>query len=64
MEIECLPSDIPSHIDVDVTELKFGQVLRVKGDDLRPGRQVGQAGAELIGNNVEITIGIEAVRVN
>ncbi len=28
-----------------------GQVLRVKGDDLRPERQVGQAGAELIGSD-------------
>ena len=29
VEIECLPEDIPSHIDVDVTELVFGKVLRV-----------------------------------
>ncbi|HTW31516.1 MAG TPA: 50S ribosomal protein L25 [Candidatus Sulfotelmatobacter sp.] len=29
LEIECLPSDIPSHIDVDVTNLSFGDVLRV-----------------------------------
>jgi len=29
VEIECLPTDIPSHIDVDVTHLVFGQVLRV-----------------------------------
>jgi large subunit ribosomal protein L25 len=29
VEIECLPSDIPSHIDVDVTHLEFGDVLRV-----------------------------------
>ncbi len=29
VEIECLPSDIPSHIDVDVTHLTFGKVLRV-----------------------------------
>lgn len=27
--VECLPSDIPSHIDVDVSELAFGMVLRV-----------------------------------
>ncbi|HJX83333.1 MAG TPA: 50S ribosomal protein L25 [Candidatus Angelobacter sp.] len=27
--IECLPADIPSHIDADVTELTFGKVLRV-----------------------------------
>ncbi len=30
IEIECLPADIPSHIDVDVTELGLHQVLRVK----------------------------------
>ncbi len=29
VEIECLPGDIPPHIDVDVTNLHFGQVLRV-----------------------------------
>ena len=29
VEIECLPGDIPSHIDVDVSELVFGKVLRV-----------------------------------
>jgi len=29
VEIECLPNDIPSHIDVDVSELVFGVVKRV-----------------------------------
>ncbi len=29
VEIECLPADIPSHIDVDVSDLVFGKVLRV-----------------------------------
>jgi large subunit ribosomal protein L25 len=29
VEIECLPADIPSHIDVEVSELTFGKVLRV-----------------------------------
>src|SRR5437763_2096891 len=29
VEIECLPADIPSHIDVDVSHLTFGKVLRV-----------------------------------
>ena len=31
VEIECLPADIPSHIDVDVSELEMHQVLRVSG---------------------------------
>jgi large subunit ribosomal protein L25 len=30
VEIECLPADIPGHIDLDVSALKFGEVLRVK----------------------------------
>lgn len=30
VEIECLPGDIPSHIDIDVSELSFGKVLRVE----------------------------------
>ena len=29
VEIECLPSDIPSHINIDVSNLAFGDVLRV-----------------------------------
>ena len=29
VEIECLPGDIPDQIDLDVTALVFGQVLRV-----------------------------------
>jgi len=29
VEIECLPADIPGHLDVDVSELTFGKVLRV-----------------------------------
>jgi len=29
VEIECLPADIPSHINVDVSNLEFGDVLRV-----------------------------------
>src|ERR1051326_61560 len=30
VESECLPGDIPTHIDADVSELVFGTVLRVK----------------------------------
>src|SRR5262249_52738754 len=29
LEVECLPGDIPSHIDADVSDLVFGKVLRV-----------------------------------
>jgi large subunit ribosomal protein L25 len=38
VEIECLPGDIPSEIDLDVTELGFGKVLRVS--DLPPNPKV------------------------
>jgi len=31
VEVECLPADIPSHIDVDVSELGMHHVLRVNG---------------------------------
>jgi large subunit ribosomal protein L25 len=30
IEIECLPIDIPTHIEVDVSELMLGQSIRVK----------------------------------
>lgn len=30
IEVECLPSDIPEHIDVDVTELLMNQGIRVR----------------------------------
>jgi len=29
VEVECLPADIPNHIDGDVSQLMFGQTLRV-----------------------------------
>lgn len=29
VEVECLPADIPAHLDADVTALVFGTVLRV-----------------------------------
>lgn len=29
-EVECLPSDIPEHIDIDVSELLMGQGIRVR----------------------------------
>jgi large subunit ribosomal protein L25 len=30
IELECLPSDIPAHIEYNISELHFGQVVRVK----------------------------------
>lgn len=30
IEIECLPGDIPEHIDIDITELLIGEAVRVR----------------------------------
>ena len=30
IEVECLPADIPEHVEIDVTELMIGQGVRVK----------------------------------
>ena len=30
VEVECLPSDIPEHIEVDVSELMLGQAVRLR----------------------------------
>jgi large subunit ribosomal protein L25 len=30
IEVECLPADIPNHIEVDVTELMVGMSIRIK----------------------------------
>jgi large subunit ribosomal protein L25 len=38
IEVECLPGDIPTAIEADVSELVFGKVLRVS--DLNPGEKV------------------------
>lgn len=39
VELECLPADIPSHIEIDISDLGFGRVIRVvdlpHGDKLR-----------------------------
>jgi len=30
IDVECLPADIPEHVEVDVTELMIGQAVRVR----------------------------------
>jgi large subunit ribosomal protein L25 len=51
VEVECLPADIPSHIDADVTALVFGTVLRVSdlqsGDKLKFITDAGQTVAHI-----------------
>ena len=36
IELECLPADIPEHIEIDVTELMLGQAIRLKDVALNP----------------------------
>ena len=36
IEIECLPADIPTHIEVDVSEMMVGQSIRVQGHRDQP----------------------------
>ena len=42
IEIECLPADIPEHIDIDVTELMLHQGIRVRDVAGRPEVDAGQ----------------------
>ena len=37
VELECLPQDIPDRIDVDITELELGHIIRVGELKLPPG---------------------------
>ena len=36
VEVECLPENIPAHIDVDIKELDIGDSVRVKGLQVSP----------------------------
>jgi len=36
VEVECLPADIPEHIEIDVTELMLGQAIRFKDVAISP----------------------------
>jgi large subunit ribosomal protein L25 len=49
IEIECLPTDIPAHIPVDVTELAIGDAIRIS--DLKP-----VAGVEIVDNPEKVVV--------
>lgn len=40
LEVSCLPTEIPQHIDVDVTNLKIGDSIHVRDLKLSPGIQI------------------------
>ncbi|HLJ88630.1 MAG TPA: 50S ribosomal protein L25 [Candidatus Angelobacter sp.] len=64
VEIECLPGDIPSHIEADVSQLVFGQVLRVAdlhhGDKLKFLTDANQAVAHVTSVKEEAAATVEA----
>jgi large subunit ribosomal protein L25 len=49
IEIECLPTDIPAHIPVDVTELAIGDAIRIS--DLKP-----VAGVTIVDNPEKVVL--------
>jgi large subunit ribosomal protein L25 len=65
VEIECLPGDIPSHIDADVTHLVFGTVLRVSdlphGEKLKFLSDANHPVAHVISVKEEVVVTPEAV---
>jgi large subunit ribosomal protein L25 len=65
VEIECLPGDIPSHIEADVTHLIFGKVLRVSdlphSDKLKFLTDENQTVAHIISVKEEVAPTPEAV---
>ena len=65
VEVECLPADIPSHIDADVSHLTFGKVLRVsdlpKSDKLKFLTDANQPVAHVTSVKEEVVATPEAV---
>jgi large subunit ribosomal protein L25 len=65
VEVECLPADIPSHIDADVSHLVFGTVLRVSdlphGEKLKFLSDANQPVAHVTSVKEEVVAAPEAV---
>jgi large subunit ribosomal protein L25 len=65
VEIECLPADIPTQIELDVSELVFGKVLRVSdlphGEKLKFLTDANQPVAHVISVKEEVAPTAEAV---
>jgi large subunit ribosomal protein L25 len=65
VEIECLPGDIPSHIDADVSDLTFGKVLRVSdlphSDKLKVITEANQPVAHVTSVKEEVVAAPDAV---
>src|SRR5271157_1195410 len=65
VEIECLPGDIPSHIDLDVTQMSIGDVLRVSdlphSDKLKFLTDEGTTVAHVVSIKEEVAPAVEEV---
>lgn len=48
LEIECLPKDIPQHIDIDITDLKIGDAIHVRDLKLENISVVTSEGAVIV----------------
>ncbi|MGA8764308.1 MAG: 50S ribosomal protein L25 [Candidatus Sulfotelmatobacter sp.] len=65
VELECLPGDIPSHIDADISHLVFGTVLRVSdlphGEKLKFLTDANHPVAHVVSVKEEVVAAPEAV---
>jgi len=65
VQVECLPGDIPTHVDADVSELVFGKVLRVSDlprlDKVKVLSDANQPVAHIISIKEEVVAAPEAV---
>lgn len=48
IEVECLPKDLPSHIEVDISKMEIGDVIRVEDLNIPVGVDVISPGDELV----------------
>jgi large subunit ribosomal protein L25 len=65
VEIECLPGDIPSHIDLDVTQMSIGDVRRVsdlpRSEKLKFITEEGTTVAHVVAIKEEVAPAVEEV---
>lgn len=48
IEVECLPGDLPSHIEVDISKMEIGDAIRVEDLNVPDGVTVVSPGEELV----------------
>lgn len=48
VEVECLPADLPSHIEVDISKMEIGDTIRVEDLSIPDGVTIISPGEELV----------------